>query len=141
MKYSHLPFLIVFVLVLFCKTPLFASSSCTQKSCCKWNAKLSQAFDKYEKYINGQYETDDADILLPLGNRDMNCVLDSIVKKEKYDFNLHHLLWMTFVPDSVFFLSPANLKFFFRKLLCENKTARDFIEYAIYYDNKLCADE
>ena len=167
MKYSHLPFLIVFVLVLFCKTPLFASSSCTQKSCCKWNAKLSQAFDKYEKYINGQYETDDADVLLPLGNRGMNCVLDSIVKKEKYDFNLHHLLWMTFVPDSVFFLSPANLKYLVenknvwlknagrmlvnekmkkkyridKKLLCENKTARDFIEYAIYYDNKLCADE
>ena len=134
MKYSYLPFLIVFVLVLFCKTPLFASSSCTQKSCCKWNAKLSQAFDKYEKYINGQYETDDADILLPLGNRDMNCVLDSIVKKEKYDFNLHHLLWMTFVPDSVFFLSPANLKY-----LVENKNVwlkNDYDTWLAHYTDK-----
>jgi hypothetical protein len=83
MKYSHRPFLIVFVLVLFCEVPLFASSSCTQKSCCKWNAKLSQAFDKYEKNVYGQYEADDADILLPLGYQKMNCILDSIIKKGK----------------------------------------------------------
>ena len=167
MKYSHRSFVIIFVLFLFCEAPLWAFSSCTQKSCCKWNAKLRQAFDKYEKYNNGQYETDDADILLPLGYQKMNCILDSIIKKEKYDYNLNHLLWMTFVPDSVFFLSPTNLKYLVenknvwlknagrmlvnekmkkkyridKKLLCENKTAREFIEYAIYYDNKLCADE
>ncbi len=166
MKYSHWPFLIVFVLVLFCEVPLFASSSCTQKSCCKWNAKLGQAFDKYEKNMNNQYETDDADILLPLGYQKMNCILDSIIKKEKYDYNLNHLLWMTFVPDTVFFLSPASLKYLVenknvklknagrmlvnekmkknyqvdKKFLCGNKSAKDFIEYLIY-DNKSCADE
>ncbi len=166
MKYCRLSFLIILVLVLFCEVPLFASSSCTQKSCCKWNAKLGQAFDKYEKNMNNQYETDDADILLPLGYQKMNCILDSIIKKEKYDYNLNHLLWMTFVPDTVFFLSPASLKYLVenknvklknagrmlvnekmkkkyhvdKKFLCGNKSAKDFIEYLIY-DNKSCADE
>ena len=166
MKYSHLPFLIILVLVLFCEVPLFASSNCSQKSCCKWNTKLGQAFDKYEKNVYGQYEADDADILLPLGYQKMNCILDSIIKKEKYDYNLNHLLWMTFVPDTVFFLSPASLKYLVenknvklknagrmlvnekmkkkysidKKVLCENKTARDFIEYLIY-DHMPCASE
>ena len=166
MKFAHLPFLIVFVLVFFCKMPLWASSSCTQKSCCKWNAELRESFEKYEKYNNGQYEADDADILLPLGYQKMNCILDSIIKKEKYDYNLNHLLWMTFVPDTVFFLSPASLKYLVenknvklknagrmlvnekmkkkysidKKVLCENKTTKDFIEYLIY-DNKPCASE
>ena len=138
--------------------PLWASSSCTQKSCCKWNAKLRESFEKYEKYNNGQYEADDADILLPLGYQKMNCILDSIIKKEKFSYNQNHLLWMTFVPDSVFFLSPANLKYLVenknvmlknagrmlvnekmkknyqvdKKILNGNKTARDFIEYLIY---------
>ena len=166
MKFAHLPFLIVFVLVFFCKMPLWASSSCTQKSCCKWNAKLRESFEKYEKYNNGQYEADDADILLPLGYQKMNCILDSIIKKEKFRCNLNHLLWMTFVPDTVFFLSPTSLKYLVenknvklknagrmlvnekmkkkyhvdKKFLCGNKSAKDFIEYLIY-DNKSCADE
>ena len=65
---------------------------------------------------------------------------------------------MTFVPDTVFFLSPASLKYLVenknvklknagrmlvnekmkkkyhvdKKFLCGNKSAKDFIEYLIY---------
>lgn len=94
----------------------FLAHSFSQNGACKWNAQLSQALFKYEKYQKGQYEADDADILLPLGYRKMNCLLDSVIKKEKYDFNPYTLLWLVEIPDSVFYLSPASVKY-----LVENK--------------------
>ncbi len=104
------------ITVLFSGVFLLAHSASSQNGVCKWDAQLSQAMFKYEKYLNGQYEADDADILLPLGYREMNCLLDSIIKKEKYDFNPYNLLWLTEIPDSVFYLSPASVKY-----LVENK--------------------
>jgi len=145
-------------IVLVALSTVFAFAAPAQKADCKWDAKLRQAFVKYEKYINGQYEADDADILLPLGHRKMNCLLDSMLKKEKYDYNLDVLLWLTFIPDSVFYLSPASVKYLVndknvyrrnaaRMLLHEKQhkkysidkkiiraytKAKDFIEYLIY---------
>ena len=104
------------IAVLFSGAFFLAHSAFPQNGACKWNAQLSQALFKYEKYLKGQYEADDADILLPLGYRKMNCLLDSIIKKEKYDFNPYTLLWLVEVPDSVFYLSPASVKY-----LVENK--------------------
>ena len=91
-------------------------SAFSQNGVCKWDAQVCQVLLKYEKYLKGQYEADDADILLPLGYQKMNCFLDSVIKKEKYDFNPYTLLWLTEIPDSVFYLSPASVKY-----LVENK--------------------
>ena len=84
----------------FLITVLFlALSASSQNGACKWDTQLSQAMFKYEKYLNGQYEADDADILLPLGYR-----------------KIYNLLWLTEIPDSIFYLSPASVKY-----LIENK--------------------
>lgn len=149
---------IFLILELFSGTQFFAYSTPAKKEKCKWNTQLSQAFQKYENYQNGQYEADDADILLPLGNQKMNCVLDSMIKKGKYDLNPDVLLWLTFIPDSVFYLSPASIKYLVdnkdaylknaarmlinekqnkkysidKKIIKDNKTAKEFLEYLIY---------
>lgn len=145
------------IIVLSSGIHVFAFSAPSQKEKCKWNTQLSQSLVKYEKYSNGLYEADDADILLPLGFQKMCCVLDSVIKKEKYDFNPDVLLWLTFIPDSLFELSPASVKYLvdnkdlykknagrllinekqnkrysIDKKIAEERNARDFIEYLIY---------
>ena len=108
--------------------------------------------------MNGQYEADDADILLPLGYQKMSCILDSMIKKEKYDYNPYHLLWLETIPKAQFYLSSASIKYLIndknvykrnaaRMLLHEKQhkkysidkkiiraytKAKDFIEYLIY---------
>lgn len=149
---------IFLVIVLFCGAHFFAYSASAEYAKCKWDTQLSQAFEKYEKYLNGEYEADDADILLPLGNRKMNCALDSMIRKGKYDLNPDVLLWLTFIPDSIFYLSPASINYLVnnknayfknagrmlinekqnkkysidKKIIKDNKTAKDFIEYLIW---------
>lgn len=145
------------IIVLSSGIHIFAFSASSQNGKCKWNTQLTQALIKYENYSNGLYEADDADILLPLGYKKMCCVLDSVIKKEKYDYNLDALLWLTFIPDSLFSLSPASIKYLVNnknahkknagrmllnekqkkrysidKDIIEDRNARDFIEYLIY---------
>lgn len=146
------------IVVLFSGVLLFVFSASPQTEKCKWNIQLSQAVVKYENYLNGRYDADDADILLPLGYKKMCCVLDSIIKKEKFDYNLDVLLWLTFIPDSLFKLSAVSVKYLvdnndaqkknagrllinekqdkkysINEEIVENKkNAKDFIEYLIY---------
>ena len=38
-------------------------------------------------------------------------VFKGIIKKEKFDYNLDVLLWLTFIPDSLFKLSAVSVKY------------------------------
>lgn len=81
-----------------------------------------------------------------------------MIRKGKYDLNPDVLLWLTFIPDSIFYLSPASINYLVnnknayfknagrmlinekqnkkysidKKIIKDNKTAKDFIEYLIW---------
>ena len=146
------------ITVLVALSTVFTFSASAQKGNCKWDKKLSQAFVKYEKHTKGQYEADDADILLPLGYQKICCLLDSMIRKEKYDYNPDFLSWLETIPNSQFYLSPISVKYLVddkdvykknaarmllnekqhkkylidKKIIREYTKARDFIDYLIY---------
>ncbi|SHH87802.1 hypothetical protein SAMN05720766_13212 [Fibrobacter sp. UWH9] len=144
------------LLLLTLGVPLYAERMNLQKECV-WDKELELALDKYGDFLQGNFDGDESDFMLSLNEKKLNCLLDSVVKKDKVEYNPYTLLWLVQIPDSIFNLSPESIlyltkngdvfkenagrllvnekmkrKLDINKDIVENKKAIEFIEWLIY---------